>query len=41
MFLEREPTNKYDPRAIKVGVFQSDQYMGTEGPAPPGSSQYS
>ena len=25
LFLEREPTNKYDPRAIKLGVHQFEQ----------------
>ena len=27
LFLEREPLNKYDPKAIKVGVMQAESHL--------------
>ena len=30
-FLEREPTNKYDNRAIKLGVYQDEKNLDIHG----------
>ena len=31
LFLEREPQNKYDQRAIKIGVIQEEKYLKIAG----------